>query len=69
MVAISSIKHGVLLDLSLLNDVTSSKDRFRVSIGAGSLWRDVYKVIENKDLGVVGGWSSPVGVGGSTLQR
>ncbi|KAG7112548.1 FAD-dependent monooxygenase CTB5 like protein [Verticillium longisporum] len=65
---ISGVKDGVILDLSLLCDIKPSADGSSVVVGAGAYWRDVYRVLEARGLGVVGGRSSPVGVGGSTLQ-
>ncbi|KAI9157880.1 FAD-dependent monooxygenase CTB5 [Paramyrothecium foliicola] len=65
---ISGVKNGVVLDLSLLNEVTPSKDGSSVVVGAGAYWVKVYAELEKRNLAVVGGRSSPVGVGGSTLQ-
>lgn len=63
----SSIKGGVLIDLSLFNQVTPAEDGKSVAIGAGCKWIDVYKALENKGLTVVGGRNSAVGVAGLTL--
>ena len=65
---ISCAKNGVVIDLVHLKEVEPAKDGSYVTIGAGAYWRDVYKALEGTGLGVVGGRSSPVGVGGSTLQ-
>ena len=63
----ASIKGGVVIDLSLLCEVTPSKDGSNVVIGAGAKWIDVSKVLDDKGLAVVGGRNSAVGVGGLTL--
>ncbi|KAH7368121.1 FAD binding domain-containing protein [Plectosphaerella cucumerina] len=65
---ISGVKDGIVIDLALLNAIEPSEDGSSVKIGAGAYWRDVYKTLQKRGLGVVGGRSSPVGVGGSTLQ-
>ena len=63
----ASINGGVLIDLSLLRDVTPSEDGSSVDIGAGAKWMDVSKVLDQRGLAVVGGRNSAVGVGGLTL--
>jgi FAD/FMN-containing dehydrogenase len=65
---ISGVKDGVVIDLSRLREVTPSDDGSSVTVGGGAYWRDVYKTLDERGLGVVGGRSWPVGVGGSTLQ-
>jgi hypothetical protein len=67
VVGASSIKGGVLIDLSLFNKVTPAADRKSVVIGAGCKWVDVYKALEDHGLAVAGGRNSAVGVGGLTL--
>ncbi|KAL6229949.1 hypothetical protein BDW75DRAFT_223885 [Aspergillus navahoensis] len=63
----SSIQDGLLIDLSKLNTVATSEDESVAMIGAGNRWGDVYEVLEEKGLLVVGGRSSSVGVAGFTL--
>lgn len=63
----ASIKAGVVIDLGLFCEVTTSEDGSSVIIGAGAKWRDVSKVLDEKGLAVVGGRNSEVGVGGLTL--
>ncbi|KAH8652133.1 hypothetical protein BX600DRAFT_471997 [Xylariales sp. PMI_506] len=67
-VGCSSIQGGVVIDLARFRDLTVSEDRSSVTIGAGWKWIDVYKVLEEKGLTVAGGRTTPVGVGGLTLQ-
>lgn len=63
----ASIKGGVVIDLGLFCEVTPSEDGMSVAIGPGAKWMDVSKVLDEKDLAVVGGRNSAVGVGGLTL--
>lgn len=64
----STIQDGVVIDLSLFRDVTTSIDSSTVTVGTGAKWIDVYKVLDEKGLVVVGGRSAEVGVGGLSLQ-
>ncbi|PQE16339.1 FAD binding domain-containing protein [Rutstroemia sp. NJR-2017a WRK4] len=63
----ASIAGGILIDLSLFNEVIPSVDGLSVTIGGGAKWMDVSKVLDEKGLAVVGGRNSAVGVGGLTL--
>ncbi|KAL2811975.1 hypothetical protein BJX63DRAFT_422047 [Aspergillus granulosus] len=63
----SSIHGGLLIDMSRIRQVTISEDESVAGIGAGARWMDVYSVLEEKGLAVVGGRASTVGVGGFTL--
>ena len=56
-----------MIDLGLFREVTPSEDGSSVVIGTGAKWMDVSKVLDEKDLAVVGGRNSAVGVGGLTL--
>ena len=63
----ASIEGGVIIDLRFFCEVTPSKDKSSVVIGAGAKWMDVSKALDEKGLAVVGGRNSAVGVGGLTL--
>jgi hypothetical protein len=63
----SSIKGGVMIDLSLFNEVTPSEDASSVVLGTGARWRDVSRTLEEKGIAVVGGRNAAVGVGGLIL--
>ncbi|KAF7673761.1 fad binding domain containing protein [Alternaria burnsii] len=63
----SSIRGGVVIDLSLFNQVTPAEDRQSVTVGAGCKWIDVYSALEKEGLAVAGGRNSAVGVSGLTL--
>jgi FAD/FMN-containing dehydrogenase len=64
----ATVQDGVVIDLSLFREVTPAADGSTVTVGTGAKWIDVYKVLDEKRLVVMGGRSSPVGVGGLTLQ-
>jgi FAD/FMN-containing dehydrogenase len=64
----ATVQDGVVIDLSLFCEVTPAADGSTVTVGTGAKWIDVYKVLDEKGLVVMGGRSSPVGVGGLTLQ-
>lgn len=66
-VGFSSIKDGVVLDLSRLNSSSLSKDHKTVRLGTGNRWGEVYKGLEKYGLAAVGGRSGDVGVGGLIL--
>ncbi|GFF55793.1 bifunctional solanapyrone synthase [Aspergillus lentulus] len=63
----ASARGGVLIDLSLFQEVTVSDDRESVALGAGVRWAEASRILDEKGLGVVGGRSSDVGVAGYTL--
>ena len=63
----ATVQDGVVIDLSLFREVTPAIDGSTVTVGTGAKWIDVHKALE-KGLTVMGGRSSPVGVGGLTLQ-
>jgi hypothetical protein len=64
----ATMQDGVVIDLSLFCEVTPAVDGSTVAIGTGAKWIDVYKTLDEKGLVVMGGRSSPVGVGGLALQ-
>lgn len=64
----ATVQDGVMIDLSLFCEVMPAVDGSTVTLGTGAKWINVYKVLDEKGLIVVGGRSSPVGVGGLTLQ-
>ena len=66
--AVAAVQDGVVIDLSKLCEVTPSADRATVTLGAGAKWIDVHRKLEETGLAVLGGRSSPAGVGGLVLQ-
>lgn len=64
---VSSIEGGLVIDLGRLKSVTVSEDESVAFIGPGNRWVDVYEVLEEKGLLVVGGRTATVGVGGFAL--
>ncbi|KAF2139551.1 uncharacterized protein K452DRAFT_310505 [Aplosporella prunicola CBS 121167] len=63
----SSIQGGITIDLHLLNELTLSADKSRISLGPGNTWYDVYTTLEPEGLAAVGGRVAAIGVGGLTL--
>lgn len=64
---VATVQDGVVIDLSLFCEVSPAVDGSTVTVGTGAKWIDVYKALDAKGLIVMGGRSSPVGVGGLTL--
>ncbi|KAF3074195.1 Bifunctional solanapyrone synthase [Trichoderma lentiforme] len=63
----SNIDSGVTIDLIHLNQLSLSADKTQASIGAGNVWYDVYTYLQPKNVTVIGGRVSAIGVGGLTL--
>jgi hypothetical protein len=65
---VATLQDGIMIDLSLICEVTPAIDGSTVTVGVGAKWLDVYKALDEKGLIAVGGRSAPVGVGGLALQ-
>jgi FAD/FMN-containing dehydrogenase len=63
----ANIQGGVTIDLRRLNKTTLNDDQSIASIGAGSVWADVYQTLDPLKLAVAGGRAGDVGVAGLTL--
>ncbi|KAI0891049.1 hypothetical protein F4806DRAFT_484466 [Annulohypoxylon nitens] len=63
----ANINNGITIDLRRLNSITVSPDRSMVAIGVGNTWDSVYSKLDAMDLGVTGGRTAGVGVGGLSL--
>lgn len=63
----ANIQDGVTIDLSQMNSVDVYDDREITGVGPGARWSDVYTMLSPKNLSVVGGRVSDVGVAGLTL--
>ncbi|KAK4579964.1 hypothetical protein LTR86_000166 [Recurvomyces mirabilis] len=63
----ANIEGGVLIDLSVLNEVDVSQDNKVASIGVGARWGEVSTRLDSMGLAIVGGRNSDVGVGGLVL--
>ncbi|KAF7901651.1 uncharacterized protein EAF01_006950 [Botrytis porri] len=63
----SNIENAVVIDLSNLDEINISSDRTEVSVGAGTLWSNLYPVMDAAEIGVIGGRVVGIGVGGLTL--
>jgi FAD/FMN-containing dehydrogenase len=66
--AVATLQDGVVIDLSLFDEVTPAADGSTVTLGTGAKWIDVYRKLDERGIVVMGGRNSPVGVGGLTLQ-
>jgi FAD/FMN-containing dehydrogenase len=62
----ANIESGITVDMRQLTGVTVDANNV-VSIAAGEVWANVYTVLEEKGLAVVGGRVSKVGVTGLTI--
>lgn len=63
----SSIDEGLVIDMKNLTTIKLSEDKSIASIGTGNRWEAVFKELEKDGLGVAGGRSGDVGVGGYTM--
>jgi hypothetical protein len=67
IVGASSIDGGVLVDMSLFDQIAPSYDGRTALIGGGCRWVQVYRSLQEHGLTIAGGRNSAVGVGGLTL--
>ena len=63
----SSAAGGVVLDVSLLNQVRVLNGSQTAVLGTGARWGEVYEQLEKEGVAVAGGRAADVGVGGLTL--
>jgi hypothetical protein len=63
----SSIDGGVLVDMSLFNELQYDAASQTARIGTGLRWGEVHSLLEQYEVTVVGGRIADVGVGGLTL--
>lgn len=63
----SSIQDGITIDLQKLNITLVNSDNTVTQVGTGNRWIDVYQYLTPKNLSVVGGRVSDIGVSGLTL--
>ena len=63
----ASTEGGVMIDLSLFDEVTPIEGESKVILGTGAKWKHVYHVLEEKGLAISGCRDSEVGVGGMIL--
>ena len=63
----NNIQGGIVLDLSLLNSVSVSKDQTLTTVLPGVRWDEVYVILDSMGLAVSGGRDAGVGVGGLSL--
>lgn len=63
-VGAANINGGVTIDLSAMNSINMNGDNSIVSVGSGARWGNVYKMLDNSNLGVTGARIATAGVGG-----
>ncbi|KAK6363449.1 hypothetical protein TWF730_000879 [Orbilia blumenaviensis] len=63
----SSTDNGVLISLTGLNKLNYDASRNVIAIGAGNKWTNVYNFLDPKNVTVLGGRNSDVGVSGFLL--
>lgn len=57
---------GVTIDLRAMNAVNLNTNHTITTVGAGSIWENVYKKLQPMNLTVLGGRVAGLGVGGLT---
>lgn len=62
-----STTHGLLIDLSGLDEVSIDAKSGRISVGAGVTNRELYKALSNTELSIIHGRVYGISVGGFTL--
>ncbi|KAF1961658.1 FAD-binding domain-containing protein [Byssothecium circinans] len=60
----ANIEGGVTIDMQSMNHVNLSDDRKSVSIGPGNRWGNVYGILDEQNLAMIGGRVSSVGAAG-----
>ncbi|KAI4128306.1 MAG: hypothetical protein LQ338_002805 [Usnochroma carphineum] len=63
----SSVQGGITIDLQNLKSITVNADKTVIQVGAGNRWINVYEYLTPKNLSVIGGRVSDIGVSGLTL--
>ena len=64
---LGTVDHGVVIDLSLLKDITVDPDARTVRVGGGCTWGEVDRATGEHGLATPSGIISTTGVGGLTL--
>ena len=65
MTNVSNVDRGLTIDLEKLDWIEGNRQTVRV--GPGARWREVYEILDDVDLSVVGAKAGDVGVGGFLL--
>lgn len=63
----SNIEGGITIDMSLMNNLNFDPDSGLITVGGGSLWADVYRFLDPRNLSSAGTRNSLTGVAGSVL--
>lgn len=60
----ANINNGVTIDLRAMDSVNVSSDQTITSVGAGSIWKNIYEELQLMNLTVLGARVAGLGVGG-----
>jgi len=60
----ANINGGITIDMRSIDNISINAETRAASVGAGAIWGDVYREMDAKNLTVVGGRGSSIGVGG-----
>ena len=63
----SNAEGGITIDMSLLKNIELDPDSMEIAVGGGSLWADVYRFLDPRNLSATGTRNSLTGVVGSVL--
>ena len=63
----SNADGGITIDMSLMKSIELDADSMQLTVGGGSLWADVYRFLDPRNLSATGTRNSLTGVAGSTL--
>lgn len=63
----ANIDGGITMDPSYMRTISFNQNQSVVSVGAGSIWGDVYRRTDALGIAVIGGRGSSIGVEGLTL--
>ena len=63
----SNAEGGITIDMSLMKTIELDEQSMQITVGGGTLWADVYRTLDTKNLSSTGTRNSLTGVAGSIL--
>ena len=63
----SNAEGGITIDMSLLRSLELNADSTEMTVGGGTIWADVYRFLDTRNLSAAGTRNSLTGVAGSVL--
>lgn len=63
----SNAEGGITIDMGLLKNIELDPDSMEIAVGGGSLWADVYRFLDPRNLSATGTRNSLTGVVGSII--